>query len=664
MNQTLSVRIIVTAILACGFPTAVRADLSENTILQTGSALNLDTGAVARSGGDILWNGTTIARQGSATLRNNGVIGSTNFNGLPESYWGTDAGGASGTSIAANLLVTGDVFVAITNSGKITKVMVIANSGGAITLQFTTFEVSAAPGVPVIAQILNNSSLTPVGMPNYGIAPSSILVVQGSDLADAGNLVLQDSSAGLPLTLNGASITVVVGGVTTHPALYYTSPAQLAAVLPAATPVGTGTLIVNYRGANSAPAPIQVVASAIGINEYNQIPIPLGVLNTNVDLGVATDAVSGALFSFTNSATPGQIIVLWATGLGADPADSDTTYTSTPHSVNTPLQIYVGGVLANILYQGSAGYPGVNQINLTIPASVTADCQVPLVAVTGRIISNVVVLPIHQGGGTCVKQGTAGVTISGDQILKDTQDTLKAGSLTVLQTSSTDAKGVRTVSSSAGASFFKSTGLLAGATGRGDNLSPGSCAVYPIITGGAITVVGLDAGLVTLTPPTGPAIPLPPALGFKGNDGAPLTSNVIPAGGVFTFNGTGGADVGPFSATLTVAYPNFNWTNPSVAAIIDRTQGLLYTWAGGLPGTFVLLGGTSTGSGVTAGYSCKVPVEAGQFTVPSYILLGMPAGSGGASIQQHDTDSSFSATGLDETGVTAVIEFSVTANIK
>ena len=183
--------------------------------------------------------------------------------------------------------------------------------------------------------------------------------------------MLQDSSAGLPLTLNGASITVVVGGVTTHPALYYTSPTQLAAVLPAATPVGTGTLTVNYRGTNSAPAPIQVVASAVGINEYNQIPIPLGVLNTNIDLGVATDAVTGALLSFTNSGTPGEIIVLWTTGLGADPADSDTTYTSTPHSVNTPLQIYVGGVLATILYQGSAGYPGVNQINLTIPASVT-----------------------------------------------------------------------------------------------------------------------------------------------------------------------------------------------------------------------------------------------------------------------------------------------------
>jgi hypothetical protein len=110
--------------------------------------------------------------------------------------------------------------------------------------------------------------------------------------------------------------------------------------------------------------------------------------------------------------------------------------------------------------------------------------------------------------------------------------------------------------------------------------------------------------------------------------------------------------------------PIFNWANPSAASTIDRTQGLLYTWTGGVPGTYVLLGGTSTGSGVTAGYSCKVPVEAGQFTVPSYILLGLPAGSGGASIQQHDTDSPVSATGLDTAGVLGVIEFSVTATVK
>ncbi len=78
LNQTLSARIIALAILACASPIAAWADLSENTILLTGSALNLDTGAVVSSGGDILWNGSTLAPQGSATVYNVGDAGATN----------------------------------------------------------------------------------------------------------------------------------------------------------------------------------------------------------------------------------------------------------------------------------------------------------------------------------------------------------------------------------------------------------------------------------------------------------------------------------------------------------------------------------------------------------------------------------------------------------
>ena len=234
---------------------------------------------------------------------------------------------------------------------------------------------------------------------------------------------------------------MAVSGVTTHPALYYTSPTQLAAVLPAATPVGTGTLTVIYGGALAIRQRLLVVASAVGIGQFNQIPIPSGTFNPSAAIGIATDNTTGALLTFTNSGVPGEIITLWATGLGADPADSDTTYTSSPHAVNTPLQIYVGGVQASILYQGSAGYPGVTQIDVTIPASVTTGCYVSLAAVTGTVISNVVVLPINPGGGTCVEQDQ-GSPITGAQILQGgLQDTINAGGLSLIQTNVTDASG-------------------------------------------------------------------------------------------------------------------------------------------------------------------------------------------------------------------------------
>lgn len=52
------------SMVLCG---TAMADLSETTILTTSAALNLETGAVVGSGGDILWDGSTIARR--AALR-------------------------------------------------------------------------------------------------------------------------------------------------------------------------------------------------------------------------------------------------------------------------------------------------------------------------------------------------------------------------------------------------------------------------------------------------------------------------------------------------------------------------------------------------------------------------------------------------------------------
>ena len=68
--------------------------------------------------------------------------------------------------------------------------------------------------------------------------------------------------------------------------------------------------------------------------------------------------------------------------------------------------------------------------------------------------------------------------------------------------------------------------------------------------------------------------------------------------------------------------------------------------------------------GLSVGYGCRSAVEAGQFTVPSYILLGLSAGSGATTVN-HQVELAFSATGLDiGTALTGEIEFSVTTTYK
>ncbi len=631
---------ILAALVFCG---AALADLTETTILQTNMTLNLETGAVAGSGGDILWQGSAIAPQGSAKLKNVGKLGITNFNGLPQSYFTPLAASAKAAPLAATLLVPGDAFLVVTNKGDIAKALVLADSGGAITLQFVVFGISAPPGVPLISNVLNNASYVPAGFPNYGIAPSSVFAVFGSGLADPGQPVPQASKApGLPLTLNGTNITVVVNGVTTHPALYYTSPAQLAAVLPASTPAGTGILTVTYRGNTSAPMPILVVPSALGINTYSN------------GVGVVTDASTYAVLSYTNSGSPGQTVVLWGTGLGPDSADSDTTYTASPHSVHTPLQIYIGGVQASILYQGSSGYPGINQVDLVIPKSVPTGCWIPVAAVAGGVISNVVTISIHSGGGVCVDPASG---LTGDQITPPNGKALKAGLVSLVQTNSPGKGTARVLTNSANAAFEQYTGLYPSR----NPVSPGGCILTQDPTPVPFpNIVGLDTGAITITGPTEPAVTLK-SQGIQGAFYAILPADAIPSsGGTFTFQGAGGKDVGPFTSTLTLASPLLTWTNQNDIATIDRTKDLRITWAGGNPGTYVYVTGTSLSAGLQhlGGYTCLVSVDAGQFTVPSYILSGLPAGTGGAALQ-NDIHGMLTPSGIDIGVAGADISYSV-----
>ena len=80
-------------------------------------------------------------------------------------------------------------------------------------------------------------------------------------------------------------------------------------------------------------------------------------------------------------------------------------FTTTPHAVNTPLKIYIGGVAATILYAGSSGYPGLDQLDVTIPENAPLSCSTGVVAVTGTgasaTVSNFGSLATSASGGDC-----------------------------------------------------------------------------------------------------------------------------------------------------------------------------------------------------------------------------------------------------------------------
>ena len=87
------------------------------------------------------------------------------------------------------------------------------------------------------------------------------------------------------------------------------------------------------------------------------------------------------------------------------------------------------------------------------------------------------------------------------------------------------------------------------------------------------------------------------------------------------------------------------------------------TWSGGNPGTYVYITGgvvVAGNSALKGDFTCLAPVEAGQFTVPSYILLSLPAGNGSLGVQ-NIVFAPLAAAGLDIGTAEADIEYSAPA---
>jgi uncharacterized protein (TIGR03437 family) len=495
---------------------------------------------------------------------------------------------------------------------------------------------------PVITAVENNYGLVPQGLPNYGLAPSTLFFIQGTNLANTTTALLSSSAPGLQTTVSGVTVTVTSGTTTLPCPLYYLSPTQIDAVLPGSTPTGTATITVNNNGTQSTAFSITVVQSAFGILSYNG------------SLAAAYDA-NNNLISASNAANPGQAIVLWGSGVGFDAKADDKVFPQPQDDLtNIPVQAYVGGVQATLAYRGRSQYPGVDQVVLTIPNSVPTGCYVSLMLVSGNIVSNSVTIPIAASGRTCSDSNT---NLTPDQIqILSTKTTIKEGILTISQNTSISSSG--TTNTNAVGGYFQSVSF-AGSAGSGQ-VSIGSCLVTNSLStaSSTATTTGLDAGSsisvngpagsVTLGQLTFPGLPA----GFYSTSNGTVPSNFIPAaGGAFTFdNGSGGKDVQHFSATLNEPAA-FTWTNASQVASVTRNQGATVTWTGGAANTYVEIFGSSSttvqGKSVSVSFICQAPVSAGQFAIPVPVLLSLPAGSGSLGVGNDSNLQTFTAPGLD-----------------
>lgn len=642
MRISLKTTTIMFLAMACPF--SALGNLSGSATLSINTALSLDTGTTSSSGGDVLWT-TSMAPQGKATAVNFGGGGAAAFNILTQSILSIFPG-YSATPISGSLMTVGDIFFVKTNGGNYAAVLVSIVSGATLTVSYTTFGVTVGPNV---TGVLNNYSYTPAGFPNGGIAQGTLFIVTGTGLADpTKSAILQDSTMGLPSSLNGATVSVTSGGTTVTPVFYYAISTQLALVLPSNTPVGTAQLTVSYNNQTSAPFSFQVVTSAPGFATY---------YGSGSGLGAALNPTNFVPYSYANSIPPGSTVVLYGSGLGADAA-TDNKYVGAIFNINNLAHIYVGGVDAPIQYQGSFYYPGLNQINVTIPASAPTGCNVPLVGVTtAGLPTNFITVPI--GTGPC---SDAAFGITGNQLLTlSSQTNVKTGLVAVYHSTSPASSGSgTTVNDFALASFQSYTGTAYG-TASGI-VSVGGCIVNQALSASAATgkTTGLNAGSITVTSPMGMQSLLTAIPSVTGIYESQLISGFIPStGGTFSFSGTQGSDVGSFSTTVSLSSPLLTWTNQGAAATVTRSSGLPVGWTGGASNTIVSISGSSIAtSGLYGSFTCLVPTSAGSFTVPSYVLAALPAGTGSVTVSNQNNYTPFAAQGISLGFATGFVSYS------
>lgn len=273
---------------------------------------------------------------------------------------------------------------------------------------------------------------------------------------------------------------------------------EIAGVVPAAVPTGTATFNVAYNGQTTSTQ-VQIVPYAYGFDTYDG------------NFAVATDAVTGALITPTNSATPGEILIFWGTGIGADPADSDTVYAAEGgHTIGTPAQFYFGNAqvsASDIPFEGASVYPGVHIWGVTLPSNVPTGCFVSVAAVLGgNVVSNLAALSIAADGGVC-QEPVIGVT-GGTVANISSQAAVSFGSVFATQTTSPGSNGAPTTNDLVSATFDTVSGGSIFATGG--TISAGSCSLSQINTAAyaAPTVSGFNAGTLTVNPPAGSQVTL------------------------------------------------------------------------------------------------------------------------------------------------------------
>jgi uncharacterized protein (TIGR03437 family) len=217
-------------------------------------------------------------------------------------------------------------------------------------------QVSGRPGAPTFSAAGVNSAASYAP----GLTPGSLAVLFGSRLSTVQGVQVATTPT-WPTQLAGTSVTVggtpapvyAVANVNGTEQINFQIPFEVAGL-----PYASVVVSNNGNSTQGVPAPVLTALPAIflldGVN------------------GVIVHGLTGAVVSAANPAAKGEVVVVYATGLGPvnpSPGTGNPASVTTLSPTVSPVTATIGGVTANVAFgRLTPSLIGVYQVNLTVPA--------------------------------------------------------------------------------------------------------------------------------------------------------------------------------------------------------------------------------------------------------------------------------------------------------
>lgn len=271
-------------------------------------------------------------------------------------------------------------------------------AAGAASQKFTTIRTANAGEVlrgvslsPALASTMANSpEILSVATPSVGsIAPGSLVAANGLGLA---NGYPGPIFGLLPTVFDGTSVSIVdAAGQTSTAPLFYVAPNEVDFQVPSSAAPGLAQVTVTNNGTTQKAGNVQISSVAPALFTLNNAglatayAVRVSISGTQTVEPVYSTNSNGAITAnpiSLGASTDKTYLILYGTGF-----DSATT---------SSVTATVNGVSAAVLYAGPGGdSPGLDQVNLLLPAAIAGKGNVDLQVTVSGMPANPVQITVQ-----------------------------------------------------------------------------------------------------------------------------------------------------------------------------------------------------------------------------------------------------------------------------